>query len=503
MNSTLLSPEQLRSRVITLGWERVFLVALFLAFSGLALLFPFSGDDWAWGSRIGQERLSTFFDNYNGRYAGNLAVLVLTRSGFLAALVVAATVTAIVFLVVDLAESRTPLGYALATLLFIGMPVAVWRQAVVWTSGFANYALAALCVLVFVRVVKADWRHGSRRRLGLVEGVGTVMLGVVSALFMEHVTLYLVVASLAYTTCHRVVRGHFSARATCWSVALAAGAVLMFQNEAYRAAAGGENGYQQIDSSLGLGAVLRLVAKAGDVVSHQLVVQNVLLNVAVVVLVGALLLAAGPRVSHRAAVTVGGLAVVFLTLTLVLRNSDTVPSLPLSLRMLAGVAAFLLLGLLVVVTRLLVSSVWRRQQVYTACGSVVLLAGPLTIVEPVGPRCFFPTYVLLMVVVMVLLKEVTETAGEGASRYGTPVVAAVALATLAAHVVVYAVIQVASVERLDHIRAEVEAGATEVDIEPLPFRGQVHHPDPAWDVVNTRFKLFHGLPEDLELRVSD
>ena len=46
----------------------------------LCYFFPYSGDDWAWGTQIGIDRLSTWFDNYNGRYAGNLLILILSRS---------------------------------------------------------------------------------------------------------------------------------------------------------------------------------------------------------------------------------------------------------------------------------------------------------------------------------------------------------------------------------------------------------------------------------------
>ena len=53
---------------------------LFVALSGLAFLFPLSGDDWSWGSSDGIGRLRDSFAGYNGRYLGNLSVLVLTRT---------------------------------------------------------------------------------------------------------------------------------------------------------------------------------------------------------------------------------------------------------------------------------------------------------------------------------------------------------------------------------------------------------------------------------------
>ena len=54
---------------------------LFFVLCALCFLYPYTGDDWAWGSSIGIERLNTWFDNYSGRYFGNLIVLALTRSG--------------------------------------------------------------------------------------------------------------------------------------------------------------------------------------------------------------------------------------------------------------------------------------------------------------------------------------------------------------------------------------------------------------------------------------
>ncbi len=64
------------SRVI----HNVVIASFFLL---LSFFFPYTGDDWAWGSSIGIQRLMTGFDNYNGRYAGNVLVLLLTRSKLL------------------------------------------------------------------------------------------------------------------------------------------------------------------------------------------------------------------------------------------------------------------------------------------------------------------------------------------------------------------------------------------------------------------------------------
>ena len=60
-----------------------FYIVLFLILFLLCFLFPYTGDDWAWGGQLGIDRLSSWFENYNGRYLGNLIVLILTRSNLL------------------------------------------------------------------------------------------------------------------------------------------------------------------------------------------------------------------------------------------------------------------------------------------------------------------------------------------------------------------------------------------------------------------------------------
>ena len=63
--------------------DNKYYILLFLLFALLCYFFPYSGDDWAWGTQIGIDRLNIWFDNYNGRYAGNLLILAITRSKLL------------------------------------------------------------------------------------------------------------------------------------------------------------------------------------------------------------------------------------------------------------------------------------------------------------------------------------------------------------------------------------------------------------------------------------
>ena len=58
----------------------VLYVFTFVFFALFYYFLPLAGDDWTWGSAIGMERFKNGFDGYNGRYVGNLLIILITRS---------------------------------------------------------------------------------------------------------------------------------------------------------------------------------------------------------------------------------------------------------------------------------------------------------------------------------------------------------------------------------------------------------------------------------------
>ena len=133
--------------------QNLFYAVMFVVLFFLCWLFPYSGDDWAWGSQIGLDRLDTWFDNYSGRYFGNLIVLALTRSNFLKTVVMSLCIGGIIILVNEI-TNRQKCGLGLIALILVFMPVMLLRQAVVWTAGFSNYTTSIFLSLIYIYYVK-------------------------------------------------------------------------------------------------------------------------------------------------------------------------------------------------------------------------------------------------------------------------------------------------------------------------------------------------------------
>ncbi|MBE3068556.1 MAG: hypothetical protein IMZ73_14205, partial [Chloroflexi bacterium] len=444
-----------------------YLFVFFTIFASLASLFPFSGDDWNWGSPVGIDRLLSLFDGLNGRYAGNVAVLLLVRGTALTPMVTAAVVTVTIYLVLDLTENRTRIGYSVITFLFLGMPQGMWRQSIVWVSGFANYALATLCMLTYLRAAKRDWRQ-QRRRNGSVGHYALIFVfGFCSQLFMEHVSTYLVVASIVYLVAYRLEFRAFSLSGICWFVAFLSGAVVMFSNTAYRVAASSSNNYQKIASESAESRLTHVLSKFTTVISQSAVTQNTNMNLVLVLLMCVALASARALTTGRKVIVWSPIAA-FLVLTAVLRASYGYASW-LSLAGWLGVAAALMLLALLATAAVVIVDGERRAILYICCGSVLMLVAPLTLVEPIGPRCFYPSYVIFLIAVSVLLKHLQGVANGLVSAF-VPFVSVLALALLASDFWVYSVVYQASEKRLSQARAAVAEGATTVTLKRLPFK---------------------------------
>ena len=250
--------------------DLVFSVLLLAAFSGLFYLFPYTGDDWAWGSQLGLERLATWFDNYNGRYFGNLLVLVLTRCKWVNVLLTAVSMVCFCLFPKMFVKTEKFLPYALGTLFFFLIPRSMWAQVLVWTSGFSNYVPPILLVFLYLILVQNIF-DPEQPEYGKGMVAVAPVIGFSAALYMENVTLYnLVVAAavllIAYVRFRKAYGMHLA-----YAVGSIAGAVLMFTNSAYGTIAQGGDEYRS--SALDEGLITTIVNNISKIV-RSLFLEN-------------------------------------------------------------------------------------------------------------------------------------------------------------------------------------------------------------------------------------
>lgn len=472
-------------------------VVTFILVTYLCYIFPYTGDDWAWGSQIGIDRLELWFDKYNGRYAGNLLVLVLTRAKLVKAIFESLSLLAIVYLVVPNKNNRF-FNTLVGILLIVAAPKLILRQSIVWTAGFSNYVISIAFVLIYVRycyqLTKTD--HVGDLKVNNYLSVPMLVLAFVSALFVEHITIYIVVMSIVvilYSFCkfHKVFLVQIG-----YCVGAILGAVCMFSNGAYRAIASNEDAYRTIEA--GDSVFSRMLNNFLDVIGKELFFYNLLQNILIGIVVLILMVKYRDRLSsginkisaYISSILIGCTCVysVIINLVRIFLHKEIVGE-----KTYALVTILFCLSLVVFCLSAVPEKNLQHRLIFIV-GSIACMTGPLLLVTPIGSRCFFPSYVMFIFFIT-----------EGFSVIKMPkwlnaiVLAAILLAFVNLFRI-YIPIHQADEDRLAQVRDEVKKGATEIEISHLPYGNYLWCAEPKTETIwEERYKLFYDIPAEIKL----
>lgn len=247
---------------------------IFVLLFFLCMLFPYSGDDWAWGSQIGLDRLSNWFDNYSGRYFGNLIVLALTRSNLLKSVVMSFSLTGIIALCNKLTGEQKNGVFIISTILVL-MPTTLLRQSIVWTSGFANYTTSIFLTLIYIYYVNNIYGDDKPKQSPLA-AVPLLILGAANTLIVEHLTLYNVVLAV-YVIVFTIIKfKKLYVQHIAYFIGTVAGTVLMFSNSVYSSVADGSDSYRTIGGNKGV--ISNAINAYLDTIVHEGFIGNFVLN---------------------------------------------------------------------------------------------------------------------------------------------------------------------------------------------------------------------------------
>lgn len=476
---------------------------MFFAYAFLAWLFPYTGDDWSWGSSIGMDRLNIFFADYNGRYAGNLLVLVLTRCKLLDAAVMAAAFSSVCYASYAYAKDQSNAALLLAAFLYLLMPKEMWAQAAVWTAGFTNYVPSALISAAFlISVREITDSELSDRKDTLKHGIGWCVLGFVGALFVESVTVFhicLAVAVIAWTFL-RFRKYRFAHLG--FFLGSVIGTWIMFSNGAYDRIAQGEDYYRHTPVGL-RDTVYFAVDQAGKIMDYILY-HNTLFCVIVTAL---LLLLAIRRIRTGekrwkilpAVFHVCCLGLLFCKDTVFSVITGRIPMKALFAGCIPVAIAVLYVFSILLMVLCFVEKGRRFRMLLPLYCAVVSLA-PLLVVDPIGPRCVFIGY-LLMILFAVDLFGYTRKQILPQEKWLGRLIGLAAAAQLLFLVHIFYPIHYYDALRVDYLRAQAAEGKTQVQMCDLPNQEYVWDGTPAGESWINKYRLFYDLPEDLQITV--
>lgn len=172
------------------------LVVVIISFFLLAFFYycvPMTIDDYFWGSDSGITQLKSFFYDYNGRYLGNLLVIILTRYKIFRILIMPIILIALCHQISVFVAKKFNVYYYCASLsifFFLAFlpKISIFSQTIAWTSGFSNYVAVSLLLVIYTNLVKKDLIY-YKAQCSVIHCVLAFILGFSSCLFLENITL--------------------------------------------------------------------------------------------------------------------------------------------------------------------------------------------------------------------------------------------------------------------------------------------------------------------------
>lgn len=226
--------------------KNAILYFLTIIFWGIFYYFlPLAGDDWAWGSSLGIERMKNAFDGYNGRYLGNLLIILITRSVIAKLIVCSLTMFLLILILSKIFDAMSnhdkhTASYLLAfsSVLFLILPnqiafgelqpFQIFGSTIGWLSGFTNYVVPSVLILLYYYFV-TNRGYDNRRMYALL-----FVDGVSACLCVEHYTLFCLLFSFFIIVYRLYFYKNLCKKSVFFFSGSFVGALIMFSNSSYR-----------------------------------------------------------------------------------------------------------------------------------------------------------------------------------------------------------------------------------------------------------------------------
>ena len=243
----------MRNKALTLTY-----VFIFVIFGLLGYWNPLVGDDLNWWSLWGTNYFfNGTFLTYDGRYLGDLLVILMTHFKIISFLIYGMSAVAISCLIMKIAQSlfnnyHPILTLMLTAILLLTPPKDIYRQIWGWHAGFANYVPSVIFPLFFIYIISKYYNNFSAK-INISKFSKSLLLitAILSQFLAEHITLLNCCNDLIILL---FLRRHFSSdffhKYFRWlGLGHLVGAILMFINGAYlKIFWQGHDSYRSLDS---------------------------------------------------------------------------------------------------------------------------------------------------------------------------------------------------------------------------------------------------------------
>ncbi|WP_270235549.1 DUF6056 family protein [Lacticaseibacillus suilingensis] len=445
------------------NWALLFLL---IGMGIIALVLPFSSDDWMWGSPEGLRLLANHFHDYNGRIFSNLLMIFVSRPVALRVIVYAVSAVGLFYLVTALGFNTTKVKswqLMVTAGLFMSMSPAVFGQTFGWLSGFINYIFGMIPLLLIILWLRESKSHSV---VGWQCAVMAV-LGFASALIVEHITLYILLLGTSATI--YLFRRRSPQRWTllCYLIGSIVGAFRMFMDPSYLDAFLGKNDQRHL--AFGKRIFDQIVKTYSGQMYHYLFQDNLLI---IVLLSGGLIWLIWHSQTRVSLLKYIVSSMLFGYSLLIILNAQLFDWNNLNsngaFNKLLALSSLLFLGGVMLANALLVNQPHLQKRLWFYIVSALVLSAPFAVITPYGPRCAFGSVCFIVIATLDVWREVLASSS-------TPSVVLTKMCNVIGTLTVLIMVILMSLNgyynrlRPEQMSAQAKAGHTEIVLQRLPF----------------------------------
>lgn len=473
----------------------IFGIAFFVLSLVLISQIPLMGDDWMWGSHIGKAHLSTWFEGYNGRYAGNLLILSITRSSFLRAIIFSGFMLLIVLLPSLLLKKKSLMLLSLSALILLITPKEIMMQGVFWSSGFANYVPPTALMFLYLAMIRDSFEDTApeyTKKQTVILSVVSVIIGFIGALFVENATIGNAVISIAVVVYIAIKHKRVYAVHISYMASTLVGTYFILSNSE------NSGGYRQFPSLENIKSTL--TSNTNQIVNHFFAKGFFLLAIVSILCIALSVVSLRELKGKGRAVTIASMVANVFSLILLLARStandwEIVYGWHTVSAALAGSMAFLYCTSVFIMVILGVKDRPTLLKVIACLSTIVLTIAPMLIVNPFGPRCLFSAIIALIIFIVILTDyvfSIFKISSQNKKIFTACFIAGV-IAMLFFFISIYSTIDHYYDKRDEYIEKQLEKGYTTITVAALPYSSYTWHANIDNSLWGGRYKLYHEI----------
>lgn len=486
----------------------IFIYGAFFAFCiWMAAQIPYTHDDWDWGISNGIEQL--LGATLNARYVGNFFVVIMTGSKFLKTLIMGmgyflipyGLSSAAVWKRTENHQERKMCTFLLTGVLLFMLPREIWQQTYSWVSGFANYSVSAVFLLVWIREIGLAFSlNAADRTVGLWELLLCCLGSFLLQMFLENLAIYTVLLGIFLCGIYFFRDHKVPLKNVLMLLCAIVGLFIMFSSRIYESLwSVGEtvNGYRSLSvgTQYGLTNTIYMLLSQAARLAPLVFEKNTILCLVILIMLSILLLQKrGKMPGAYILCCINGLFLLYILYSYL--GGDTVVGLGVFTPLVVNSAFFLTVaGETTILLRENKSILAVALSIWFSVPGVIL---PLVFTLETGERLFFTSDVFMAYFAALLFQELAEFVCLKRIKFflmtGT-------LLLMCCYGCIYHAIGTCSRER-DALMAQATRENADVVMLPgYPYEEYLWAPNPAGEKRQGFFRTFYGLPQDIEIQI--